>query len=646
MNHQTNHAQGTIEYLVIIAVVVVISLIVVSMIGGMTGSSGDITKTTSKISSSTQAIAVIDTLAATTGQGAFTLRNNTGETITVNSISVDGTPKPINTQMALSDQKTFSVTGLIPCSTNQKSYNISITYTSSYGITKTEDLGEQIISCEDTIAVAGATQVCGNNLFEGTEKCDGTDLNSQTCITKGFTSGTITCLTNCIDFNTTQCVNDSSPPSIALLSPISNGNANNGIVDFNFIVNDASNVSSCTLFVDGSSKGVLPSPQKSPTVSSFPLKDITPISIAAHAWDINCVDQYGNSGLSGSPRTLNYTAIYLQQTDGNVANDSNLVSGINPSKNSSLTYNYNWYKDNLLYATTLLNDSRLRFYWPMDNDALDYVQTSDGTISGGAIVDANGKVGKAYNFPSTGSYMAIPSGCVYGNPCTTELNRLIGHGYGYEPGGWGPGVANTTGYTIALWIKLNAPITPADTATRVVFWGGNGIHLQFNNASVPAVAYGGRLVLEQHNFNYPDGSASTTANCISDATTWDANRWYHIAVDWNLTTLKLYVNGVLQSSQPAMSLPPRDWWMVGNMGVGGVIDGTLPLNGSVDELMVFDQALNQADINKLYYGGLYGGDKMGPSQTSVGEQWKVGYKTSSGTTWSSDTNSNSVLITN
>ncbi len=49
--------------------------------------------------------------------------------------------------------------------------------------------------------------VCGNNLKESTETCDGTALNSQTCVTQGFASGTLSCAANCLSFVTSSCTN-------------------------------------------------------------------------------------------------------------------------------------------------------------------------------------------------------------------------------------------------------------------------------------------------------------------------------------------------------------------------------------------------------------------------------------------------------
>ncbi len=46
---------------------------------------------------------------------------------------------------------------------------------------------------------------CGNNVREGTEVCDGTDLGGQTCQSQGFDAGTLTCNLNCDGFNTSGC---------------------------------------------------------------------------------------------------------------------------------------------------------------------------------------------------------------------------------------------------------------------------------------------------------------------------------------------------------------------------------------------------------------------------------------------------------
>lgn len=53
----------------------------------------------------------------------------------------------------------------------------------------------------------GGSATCGNNITEGSEVCDGTDVNSTTCYLQGYSaqSGTVSC-TTCTAYNTSACV--------------------------------------------------------------------------------------------------------------------------------------------------------------------------------------------------------------------------------------------------------------------------------------------------------------------------------------------------------------------------------------------------------------------------------------------------------
>src|SRR3989344_2025003 len=47
--------------------------------------------------------------------------------------------------------------------------------------------------------------VCGNNIVETGEVCDGSSLAGQSCNTRGFTGGSLSCAANCLSFNTNLC---------------------------------------------------------------------------------------------------------------------------------------------------------------------------------------------------------------------------------------------------------------------------------------------------------------------------------------------------------------------------------------------------------------------------------------------------------
>jgi len=53
---------------------------------------------------------------------------------------------------------------------------------------------------------------CGNNYIEIGETCDGTDLDDKTCSDFGYDTGSLSCLSDCSDFDTNGCSDDEVPP--------------------------------------------------------------------------------------------------------------------------------------------------------------------------------------------------------------------------------------------------------------------------------------------------------------------------------------------------------------------------------------------------------------------------------------------------
>jgi len=86
-----NKAQGTIEYLVIIGIVVVLSLVVVGIISSMGGgSASSISSTTGKISQASGSINITEAVIDSNGRGFIFAGNNTGAGLTITGINVDG----------------------------------------------------------------------------------------------------------------------------------------------------------------------------------------------------------------------------------------------------------------------------------------------------------------------------------------------------------------------------------------------------------------------------------------------------------------------------------------------------------------------------------------------------------------------------
>ena len=135
-----NRAQGTIEYLVIIAIVVVISLVVVGLLVNQMGSYQNISKSFSDVASSGQGIGITESLVSPI-DGNFVVRllNNTGESITISNVRVGDTNVSFSEDLAQSGSRFFRLNTNIVCELGKVvSEDVVITYVSENGLIKTE----------------------------------------------------------------------------------------------------------------------------------------------------------------------------------------------------------------------------------------------------------------------------------------------------------------------------------------------------------------------------------------------------------------------------------------------------------------------------------------------------------------------------
>ena len=152
-------AQGTIEYLVIIAVVVVISLVVVGLFVNMTSSpSQQIIDSSSKLgTSSSGGISVVEAVIDVAGDSLIRLNNTSSDAITLTRISVGGIDNEYSEQLVGLDSKVISLSGLSSgcvCASGQKNVNCEyiITYVQN-GITKTARINKTIECVSDSTPV-------------------------------------------------------------------------------------------------------------------------------------------------------------------------------------------------------------------------------------------------------------------------------------------------------------------------------------------------------------------------------------------------------------------------------------------------------------------------------------------------------------
>jgi uncharacterized protein (TIGR02145 family) len=113
-----------------------------------------------------------------------------------------------------------------------------------------------------------------------------------------------------------------------------------------------------------------------------------------------------------------------------------------------------------------------------------------------------------------------------------------------------------------------------------------------------------------------DNGRNTYSSVMSEANTISLNQWYHIAVNFSNSILKIYVNG--KEVKSTMSYSNQGGSFISNAYVNsqvnfsqdinssrigvvttsGVNDGYY--NGKIDEFRVYDRALTEAEISYLY----------------------------------------------
>lgn len=93
-----------------------------------------------------------------------------------------------------------------------------------------------------------------------------------------------------------------------------------------------------------------------------------------------------------------------------------------------------------------------------------------------------------------------------------------------------------------------------------------------------------------------------TANAIPTGYIIDLNKWYHTAVTYDGTKMRLYVNGILKYVYER-TMGNTASVQTGGFGVGCNRQNTTNFNfwsGRVDDVAVFTKTLSQAEIQNLY----------------------------------------------
>ncbi len=142
--------QGTIEYLAIIGIVIVVALSTISLLTSF-NDTDQISTNTEIIQSSSKTLALNEALLTTDGNYLIKLKSNSAESITINSITLDGeeTIFDLKNQMLLGSTNYFPIYTNDECENGTKiKKNIIINFTTRYGLQKTETFENISFLCQ------------------------------------------------------------------------------------------------------------------------------------------------------------------------------------------------------------------------------------------------------------------------------------------------------------------------------------------------------------------------------------------------------------------------------------------------------------------------------------------------------------------
>ena len=248
---------------------------------------------------------------------------------------------------------------------------------------------------------------------------------------------------------------------------------------------------------------------------------------------------------------------------GTTSSTSMNVNGLTCNTSYAMTVRaqdavHNWSaQSSALNETTSVCGNILVGYWAFNETsgsaAVDSsTNGNDGSLKGNASF-APGIVGNAVSLDGTNSWVDIPDQSLAGD------------------------------FTIAAWVKLSGTVDNNDALVGLETWG------QDINFCCPGL----RLFTGS-------GDAITSVSIVN------SNTWTHVAITRLGNSLKVYINGVLDNMNSGFT----DAFTPQAIGRGALGTST---DGLIDEVYLYQSALDENDIHKLYYSALILNDNEPPT---------------------------------
>ena len=213
-------------------------------------------------------------------------------------------------------------------------------------------------------------------------------------------------------------------------------------------------------------------------------------------------------------------------------------------------------------------------YYPFNGNANDLSGNNlNGSIQGGVnfTTDVSGKVNSAASFDGTSGYINVADNSNLLSPSSLTVSFLI---------------------NLKTFSSRNVMISKVNFADDLGF--AYGLGTVYDNS------YHFGFTINPSGADCSSSGYNTAPNTISDGNTISPNTWYHVVAVFSDSIQKIYVNGSLRSSASknyaSVNQCSNDkTFLIGAWWQGDIIY----LNGSMDEIRVYNRELNQDEINEL-----------------------------------------------